>query len=115
MTTTTLLSYGDVMTAARQRSGRTQESVAAELGISQSLVSAWEKGVREPNVSTFLRYMRVCKAEPAALTLVNPEIGAAGRILPAGKVTEPYRHGFPFLGDARITQPDIFAALAEAA
>lgn len=48
--------FSDVLSALRRNSGRSQRTVAAELGISQALLSHYENGAREPGLAF------VCKA-----------------------------------------------------
>ena len=48
--------FSDVLSELRRNSGRSQRTVAAELGISQALLSHYENGAREPGLSF------VCKA-----------------------------------------------------
>lgn len=70
--TTTPIHYGQAMEEARDKAGLTQEQVAAEMGVSQRTISAWEKGTREPNVTAFLRYMAIVKAPRRTITYVSP-------------------------------------------
>lgn len=48
--------FSEVLSELRHTSGRSQRTVAAELGISQALLSHYENGAREPGLAF------VCKA-----------------------------------------------------
>jgi len=59
-----LLELGRNMRRARERrlGIRSQSLLAARMGVSQSDLSRWENGRREPGVIDFLNYARVCGA-----------------------------------------------------
>ena len=48
-------SFSETLAALRRRSGRSQRQVAAELGISQALLSHYENGTREPGLDFLCR------------------------------------------------------------
>jgi len=48
---------------ARMNTGMTQRQVAAAAGLPTSMVSAYERGVRQPTMPTLLRLLRACGQE----------------------------------------------------
>lgn len=65
---------------SRRGRGLTQESLARSVGVGQSLVSDWERGVREPSLSQLSRIAHVLDVSPHDLVRV-----AWGGIPPAGE------------------------------
>lgn len=59
---------GDLLRAARTRSGLSQQQVARRTGLPPSVVSAYENGRREPSARTFRAILRSCGA---ALSVVD--------------------------------------------
>ena len=55
---------------ARKRAGLTQEALARALGVGQSLVSDWERGIREPSISQLSRIAHELDVSPHALVRV---------------------------------------------
>ena len=55
---------------ARKRAGLTQEALARALGVGQSLVSDWERGIREPSISQLSRIAHELGVSPHALVRV---------------------------------------------
>ena len=44
------MTYGETLKYLRKQSGYTQQGLADATGISQSLISSWESGIREPSM-----------------------------------------------------------------
>ena len=53
--------------AARRRAGLSQAELAAQLGLAQSSVSQWEKGVTQPSTRHLLRLLQMFSASVAEL------------------------------------------------
>jgi transcriptional regulator with XRE-family HTH domain len=101
-----LTGLGARIRAARERSDMTQQALAEMLGTTQTAVSYWEAGRRDPGVTGLLRLAGALSADPAALLPGYPEDpepslpeGVYGRVeLPGyrnhtGWVTEETRFG----------------------
>ena len=52
-----------VLTRARQRAGLTQAELARRAGTSQPVISAYERGRRDPSIETLRRLVRATGAE----------------------------------------------------
>lgn len=72
----------ELISRARRRAGYTQAELAAQVGISQSALSAYERGKRDPTVSTLRRVLAAAgtSLELRTLPMVpeeggNPTIG----------------------------------------
>lgn len=55
---------------ARKRRGLTQDALARALGVGQSLVSDWERGIREPSISQLSRIAHQLDVSPHDLVRV---------------------------------------------
>jgi predicted nucleotidyltransferase/DNA-binding XRE family transcriptional regulator len=76
---------GDVLRRARHRAGLTQQALAQRAGVTQSVISAYESGRREPSFATLTRLVKSAgftlephlepAAAPSALTLVREHAG----------------------------------------
>lgn len=73
---------------ARRRAGLTQVELAARAGVAQSVISAYERGRREPGLATLLRLVEASGCQ-LALELRSPP--GTGRELPATPVGERIR------------------------
>lgn len=51
-----------VVRAARERAGLTQAALAERVGTSQATISAYEKGRKQPSISTLDRLLAACGA-----------------------------------------------------
>ena len=56
---------GSAVRAARHRGGVTQAQLAARVGTSQATISAYERGRKQPSVSTLERLLAACGARLA--------------------------------------------------
>jgi transcriptional regulator with XRE-family HTH domain len=56
------LGIGAILRAVRVRAGLSQEELADRLNYSQSDISKFETGAKEPTVTTFLRWLRETNA-----------------------------------------------------
>ncbi len=51
---------GDEIRAMRHKTGRSQESIAAELGFSWMTVHRWERGMRTVDHGVLIRFFKLC-------------------------------------------------------
>ena len=71
---------GKRLTAARRARGLTQEQLAAEVGVTTSTISMYEKGTRTPNAMLLGDMCRVLRVSADALLgLLEPPPGPASR------------------------------------
>jgi transcriptional regulator with XRE-family HTH domain len=61
----------------RQTLGLTQEAFATQLGIDQSLLSRWERGVRIPSLENLLRVAGRLHLPISEIVVADDEAGAA--------------------------------------
>lgn len=52
----TLKDLGALMQKARNESGKNQDEVAAKVGVSNTTISIWETGKKQPGVLNLLKY-----------------------------------------------------------
>ena len=52
------MTFSDRLTTQRKRKGVSQKQAAADLGISQALLSHYENGIREPGLSFLVKETR---------------------------------------------------------
>lgn len=82
---------GDLLRALRVRRGWSQERVAAALGVPQSQIARWEKGLRWPDVAHLHSLCRVLNAhheELVALTTGKFALGESDEVIPDFEATE---------------------------
>ena len=82
----------DTLTRLRRESGLTQVQLAARAGIPASVLSAYERGRREPGASALLRIARAAGFEPSYRRQPDPAT-CAGRLVEVLALAEalPYR------------------------
>ena len=97
--------FSAVMSELRRRSGKSQRAVAAELGISQALLSHYENGAREPGLAF------VCKACDYYGVSADYMLGRSGTPLPPSEELERLKlavrtiaHSAALAGDALDTR-----------
>jgi len=73
-----MTSAADLLRAARGRAGMTQADLAARAGVTQSVISDYERGRREPSVSTLTRLV-AASGHVLAVDLVASPTPPAGR------------------------------------
>ena len=93
---------GTVVHSARARSGLTQVELAARVGTSQATISAYEKGRKQPSISTLERLLSACGsrlsvehgAQPVLVPSPAQEARAARTLLDVIALAEalPKRH-----------------------
>lgn len=57
----------ELMKAARERQGKTQSQIAAELGVTQPLIAKWEAGDGLPQTKDIRNVARVYRLRPEQL------------------------------------------------
>lgn len=62
-----LVAFGEAVLRERTRAGMSQETLAAEAGISRAAASALERGVREPRLFTVLALAQAMRIKPGTL------------------------------------------------
>lgn len=65
---------GSIMKTARERAGKSQAQIAAELGVTQPLIFKWEHDISHPRTEDV---RRVAKAYGIRLDLLIPEAKSA--------------------------------------
>ncbi|ACU53008.1 transcriptional regulator, XRE family [Acidimicrobium ferrooxidans DSM 10331] len=79
-------SVGEVLREARRRAGLTQAELGRRAGVTQSVVSAYESGARQPSVSMLARLVAAAGAE-LRMELSEP----AGAAAPGGELGQRLR------------------------
>jgi transcriptional regulator with XRE-family HTH domain len=97
-----LQALGAKIRAAREAAGVTQNHLAGELGVTQTAVSYWEAGKRDPGVIDLLRIAEELKV-PAAALLPDQAPKAAQRAA-EGRFARVEVKGFRDLGIVRVTE-----------
>jgi len=62
-----MITFSDNLTRVRERLGMSQKAAATRMGISSSLVSKWEKGLRTPDETQLWELSRIYGVDPAFL------------------------------------------------
>ncbi len=62
-----LLAFADALKRERLRAGLSQETLAAEAGLSRTQTSALERAIREPKLATILKLCDAMKIAPGEL------------------------------------------------
>lgn len=107
-----MLIAADALREARLRAGLSQSRLGALAGILQSVVSAYERGRREPSVAAFAHLVRSAGFEPE-LVLVGREASAAPFTGPVGMRVQRLREAARRLLLARgFTAPRVFGSVA---
>ncbi|MDQ4041801.1 MAG: helix-turn-helix domain-containing protein [Actinomycetota bacterium] len=74
---------------ARRRAGLTQAALAARAGTSQATISAYERGSKEPSLSTFERLLAAVGARLAVEEAQAPVVvPSAARLARSGRILE---------------------------
>lgn len=97
-----LLATGAAIRAARESAGMTQEALGAALDVTQTAVSYWEAGKRDPGVADLLRIAEALSVHPASLLPV-PEPEAVPEPT-SGKLAHVEVKGFRDLGVVRVSE-----------
>jgi transcriptional regulator with XRE-family HTH domain len=100
------IATGPRIREARQSAGMTQAELAAGAGVTQTAVSYWESGKREPGVADLVR-IAAQLGVPAA-SLLPPDLHAPAEPepapAPAGRLARCEVKGFRDLGIVRVTE-----------
>ena len=86
--------FSEVLSELRRNSGRSQRTVAAELGISQALLSHYENGAREPGLAF------VCRACDYYGVSADYMLGRTARPLPLSEELEQLKLAIRSLNDS---------------
>jgi transcriptional regulator with XRE-family HTH domain len=70
----------DLLRRARARAGLTQRELARRTGVAQPLISAYEKGRRQPGADMLLRLLRATGHEVALTSTVEASREAAAKL-----------------------------------
>ena len=81
---TKFMKAGEVLRNARKKSGMSQLEVARRSGIAQSVISAYERGKREPGADTYAQLLEILG--------FTPELRARRRILKPNLRDEVFAH-----------------------
>jgi transcriptional regulator with XRE-family HTH domain len=74
--------FAALLRDARARAGLSQRQVAARAGVPQSMVSTYERGIREPTLPTLSRLLRASGFQlQTQLAPVGPDLERNGRVL----------------------------------
>lgn len=95
-----MISIAQKLRAARERSGLTQEALAAAAGVAQAQISLYERGIVRPQDDVAERILRAAKPRPGAMLTRNVDrIAAIGRRHSVSRVliAEPEPGGDPVL------------------
>lgn len=68
------MTVGQRLADLRRRAGLTQAEVAGRTGIGTTVLSAYERGRREPGAETFLRIAAAIGFEPAWVRRLDPAV-----------------------------------------
>lgn len=70
----------NLLRRARDQAGLTQRDLARRSGVAQPLISAYEKGRRQPGADMFLRLLRASGHEVALVSTVEASREAAAKL-----------------------------------
>ncbi len=88
--------FSAVMSELRRQSGKSQRTVAAELGISQALLSHYENGAREPGLAF------VCRACDYYGVSADYMLGRTSRPLPLSEELERLKLAVRTIADSAV-------------
>ncbi|MFJ7933673.1 multiprotein-bridging factor 1 family protein [Sporosarcina sp. NPDC096371] len=64
------MSYGSILKACRERAGLSQAELAEQLFINQSDVSKFERGSKEPSMSTFQKWATLTQSPDVLVAFI---------------------------------------------
>jgi transcriptional regulator with XRE-family HTH domain len=79
------VTVGERVRAAREDAGLSQEALGAKLGVTQTAVSYWEAGKRDPGVADLLRIADALSVTASSLLPLPHQEAAPGSSLPDGE------------------------------
>ena len=97
--------FSAVMSELRRQSGKSQRTVAAELGISQALLSHYENGAREPGLAF------VCRACDYYGVSADYMLGRTARPLPPSEELERLKLAVRTIADSAALAGDALDTL----
>jgi transcriptional regulator with XRE-family HTH domain len=95
-----MISIAQKLRSARERSGLTQEALAAAAGVAQAQISLYERGIVRPQDDVAERILRAAKPRPGTMLTRNADrIAAIGKRHSVSRVliAEPEPGGDPVL------------------
>lgn len=98
---------GTLLRTARQKAGLSQAELARQAGVTQSVISAYESGARQPSLPTLARLI---EATGSNLELLVRSPSPAGAL--AQRVREHRREILAILDRCRLTNPRLFGSVA---
>lgn len=97
------MSFAKHLAAARQRQGLSQQQLADRLGVmSAETISRYERGEREPRLSTIVKMAEALRVHPAEL-IDGQLVAVAREVNPSGNID----------GQARTVEADVDALIAD--
>ena len=97
--------FSEVLSELRRQSGKSQRTVAAELGISQALLSHYENGAREPGLAF------VCRACDYYGVSADYMLGRSNRPLPDSEELERLKLAIRRISDSAALAEDALDTL----
>lgn len=102
---------GSLVRSARQRAGLSQAELGRRAGVTQSVISAYESGARQPSVPTLTRIIEATGAALDVRVQYPTTARRPGGAL-AGRVRDDRNEILAVLGRHGLTNPRVFGSVA---